>query len=126
MTPTPHPGPGPDPATAFIPASDRIDSRVRIELLADSTLPPERVLEAAARDFSTRRANVWLNVKAAHLVVHEHGENFAEVTEGTWVLGLFWERNRYEWHAAGIGQGDGDRLQHLSAWQYLGAASHRL
>src|SRR6478672_6747927 len=101
MTSTPHPGPGPDPAIAFIPASDRIGPNVRIDLVTESTLPPERVLEAAARDFSARRAQVWPNVKTAHLLVHKRGESFAEVTEGTWVLGLFWERNRYEWHQPG-------------------------
>ena len=125
MIPTAHPGPGPDPATAFIPAGDRIDPRVRIDLLADSTLPPERVLEAVARDFSTRRAKVWLNVKAAHLVVHERGESFAEVTEGTWVLGLFWERNRYEWHQPGSVKAtviDSNIFQPGSTWELRATA----
>ena len=36
-------------------------------------------------------------MRSTHITVHERGENFAEVTEGTWVVGLFWERNRYEW-----------------------------
>jgi hypothetical protein len=67
---------------------------------ADSSLPPERVLEAA-RDFSSRRAEVWSNVKANHLEVHEKGDSFAEVTEGTWIVGLFWERSRYEWSQPG-------------------------
>ena len=51
-------------------------------MAAQSSLPPERVLQAA-RDFSPRRADVWPNVSAKHLEVHDSGENFAEVTEGT-------------------------------------------
>jgi hypothetical protein len=71
-----------------------------IEVVAESSAPPERVLEAA-RDFSPRRADVWSNVRANHLEVHESGENFADVTEGTWVIGLFWERCRYDWSQPG-------------------------
>ena len=73
---------------------------VTIQVAAHTPLPPERVLEAA-RDFSERRADVWPNVRKRHLEVHESGENFADVTEGTWVVGLFWERNRYDWSNPG-------------------------
>ncbi|TMM19916.1 MAG: hypothetical protein E6F96_01735 [Actinobacteria bacterium] len=73
---------------------------LRIEVAAQSSLPPERVLQAA-RDFSPRRADVWPNVSAKHLEVHDSGENFAEVTDGTWIVGLFWERCRYEWAQPG-------------------------
>ena len=71
-----------------------------IKVGAETPSRPQRVLEAA-RDFSDRRADVWPNVRARHLEVHQRGENFAEVTEGTWVVGLFWERNRYEWSEPG-------------------------
>ena len=67
-----------------------------IKVAAETPLPPERVLEAA-HDFSGRRADVWPNVRARRIEVHESGEDFAEVTEGTWVAGVFWERNRYDW-----------------------------
>lgn len=125
MTSTPHPGPGPDPAIAFIPTSDGIGSWVKIDLLAESPLPPERVLEAAARDFSARRAKVWPNVKTAHLVVNERGESFAEVTEGTWVLGLFWERNRYQWAQPGSVKAtviDSNIFQPGSTWELRATA----
>ncbi len=54
-----------------------------ITVAAESSASPERVLEAG-RDFSPRRADVWSNVRANHLEVHDSGENFADVTEGTW------------------------------------------
>ena len=36
-------------------------------------------------------------VQSKYLQVHESGETFAEVTEGTFVVGRFWERSRYDW-----------------------------
>ena len=75
--------------------------KLTIRVAAKTSLPPERVLDAG-RDFSERRADVWSNVKVKHLEVHELGETFAEVTEGTWVVGLFWERCRYDWSQPGL------------------------
>jgi len=73
---------------------------VTINVTAQSPLPAQRVLEAA-RDFSARRADVWPNVRKRHITVHDRGESFADVTEGTWVVGLFWERNHYDWSQPG-------------------------
>ena len=72
-----------------------------IRVAAETSSPPDRVLDAA-RDFSERRADVWPNVKVKHLEVHECGETFAEVTEGTWVVGIFWERSHYDWSQPGL------------------------
>ncbi len=74
--------------------------KLTIRVAAKTCLPPERVLDAG-RDFSELRADVWSNVKAQHLEVHELGETCADVTEGTWVVGLFWERCRYHWSQPG-------------------------
>jgi hypothetical protein len=90
-----------------------------IKVGAETPSRPERVLEAA-RDFSDRRADVWPNVRARHLEVHQRGENFAEVTEGTWVVGLFWERNRYEWSDPGSVKAtviDSNIFQPGSTWE---------
>jgi hypothetical protein len=57
---------------------------------------------AAARDFSERRPKLWPNVKAKHFEVHDEGADFADVTEGIWVTGLFWERSRYDWSEPGV------------------------
>lgn len=58
-----------------------------------SSLSAPEVMEALT-DFSPARANAWPTIDAEHLVVHERGENWAEVTEGTEAA---WERARYEW-----------------------------
>ena len=61
-----------------------------------SPLPPAEVLRVIT-DFSERRAEAWPGVDLDRLIVHESGENFAEVTEGN---STTWERERYEWDAA--------------------------
>jgi hypothetical protein len=66
---------------------------------ADTSASPERVL-AAVRDFSERRTELWGNVAPEYYEVHEVGDAFAEVTEGTRFLGGVWERERYEWPQA--------------------------
>jgi len=57
-----------------------------IRATAETSASPRAVLDAA-RDFSERRAVVWPNVKLRYLEVHARGGNFAEVTEGTWIVG---------------------------------------
>jgi hypothetical protein len=70
---------------------------------AESSLSPERVLELELeRDFSPQRKEVWTNGKTKYLQVHERGEQFADVTEGGVVTGLFWERSRYDWSQPGM------------------------
>jgi hypothetical protein len=73
---------------------------VSVHVAADSSLPPERVLEAA-RDFSDRRTEVWPMVQSKYLQVHEASDKSAVVTEGTFVIGRFWERSRYDWSEPG-------------------------
>ena len=95
-----------------------------IKVAAATSLAPQRVLEVA-HDFSKRRADVWPNVRSTHLAVHESGENFAEVTEGTWVVGLFWERNRYEWSRPGSVKAtviDSNIFQPGSTWEIRATA----
>ena len=82
----------------------------------------------AAHDFSPRRADVWPNVRRRHLEVHESGENFADVTEGTWVVGLFWERNRYDWSQPGSVKAtviDSNIFQPGSTWELRATARDR-
>ena len=63
-----------------------------IHTSTESALPASRVL-AAGYDFSTRRADVFPAVSLAYFEVHELGETWADVTEGTQAgIGINWER----------------------------------
>ncbi|ROS75508.1 hypothetical protein [Cellulomonas sp. PhB143] len=67
---------------------------VRFALTSTLSVPE---LMRVLTDFSPARAEAWPSIDAEHLVVHERGEDWAEVTEGT---ASAWERARYEWDAA--------------------------
>lgn len=73
-----------------------------IRVVAESPLPPERVL-AAARDFSPRREEIFDAVSMERMEVHTLGRESADVTEGTSVgpLGENWERCDYDWSQPG-------------------------
>ncbi|MBB4981071.1 MULTISPECIES: hypothetical protein [Streptomyces] len=62
-----------------------------------STLSPKDVL-AVLTDFSPARAEAWPTIDAEHFQVHELGDTWAEVTEGT---AAAWERARYTWEPEG-------------------------
>ncbi|GGN91182.1 hypothetical protein GCM10011579_087780 [Streptomyces albiflavescens] len=68
---------------------------VRFHLV--SKLGPKDVLEVLT-DFSPSRAKAWPTIDARHFEVHELGDTWAEVTEGT---AAAWERARYEWEPTG-------------------------
>jgi len=77
----------------------------RVHVIDTTLVPAERIL-AAARDFSTHRAELWPDVHLEHFTVHEVGPTFAEVTEGNpWPIGLVWERLRYDWSEPGAVRG---------------------
>ena len=72
-----------------------------IRIVTDSPLPAERVL-AAGHDFSPRRAEIFPAVRLDHFDVHELGDDWADVTEGTPAgIGINWERCRYDWSQPG-------------------------
>ncbi|WP_433526922.1 hypothetical protein ACQPZ2_19955 [Nocardia pseudovaccinii] len=68
---------------------------VRFHLL--STLSPAEVVRVLT-DFGSSRPEVWPTIDADHFVVHDRGDTWAEVTEGT---AAAWERARYEWDPIG-------------------------
>ncbi|WP_063043556.1 hypothetical protein [Nocardia pseudovaccinii] len=68
---------------------------VRFHLL--STLSPAEVVHVLT-DFGSTRPEVWPTIDADHFVVHDRGDTWAEVTEGT---AAAWERARYEWDPIG-------------------------
>ncbi|MFI9532048.1 hypothetical protein ACIG56_02290 [Nocardia fusca] len=61
-----------------------------------STLSPAEVL-GVLTDFGPTRPEAWPTIDAEHFMVHDRGETWAEVTEGT---AAAWERARYEWDPA--------------------------
>jgi Polyketide cyclase / dehydrase and lipid transport len=72
-----------------------------IRVVLPSPLAPERVLQAAC-DFSERRADVWPAVSVPRLTVHDRGDTWADVTEGTRAGPIVnWERCRYDWSQPG-------------------------
>ena len=79
----------------------------RVQVVEESSASPEQVLDAA-RDFSSRRAEMWPDVHVEHLAVHDRGETWADVTEGNpWPIGFVWERLRYDWSEPGTVKGTG-------------------
>lgn len=68
---------------------------VRFHLV--STLSPSAVL-GVLTDFGPSRAEAWPTIDAEHFVVHDRGDTWAEVTEGT---AAAWERARYDWRPGG-------------------------
>jgi len=60
-------------------------------------------------------------VHVEHLVLHEAGETWAEVTEGNpWPIGFVWERLRYHWSQPGSVKGtvvDSNIFRPGSTWE---------
>jgi hypothetical protein len=69
-----------------------------VHVRAHGEVPPERFV-AALTDFGPGRDEVWGNSDPGHLVVHDRGGTWAEVTEGGG--GGVWQRLRYDWSVPG-------------------------
>jgi hypothetical protein len=67
-----------------------------LHVSVSSPLSPHEALERLT-DFSPARAENWAGVDDSNLTVHDHGDGWAEVTEGN---KIGWERERYTWDAA--------------------------
>lgn len=72
----------------------------KIHYEADGAVSPERFI-AALTDFSERRPELWPSLDARYFRLHELGDTWAEVTEGTDIFGGIWARERYDWSQAG-------------------------
>jgi hypothetical protein len=73
----------------------------RIHYEADGAIPADRFI-AALTDFSASRPELWPNLDMKYYELHELGDTWAEVTEGTDVLGGVWAREHYDWSAPGL------------------------
>lgn len=74
---------------------------VDIRVTRETTAPPESVLTTLRELDPERRHGFWSNVKPKYFKLHDSGADFAEVTEGDFFVGVFWERSRYEWSQPG-------------------------
>lgn len=68
----------------------------RVEVSLDTDVPADQVF-AAITDFTDHRPDLWPNISRKFYEVHATGDNWAEATEGTDVIGGVWARERYEW-----------------------------
>jgi hypothetical protein len=73
----------------------------RIHYEADGAISADRFI-AALTDFGPRRPELWPNLDARYYELHELGDTWAEVTEGTDVLGGVWAREHYDWSEPGL------------------------
>ncbi len=73
----------------------------KVHYEADGSIPADRFI-AALTDFSERRPELWPNLDDKYYELHDLGPTWADVTEGTDVLGGVWARERYDWSEPGI------------------------
>ena len=71
----------------------------RVHVRAHGSFAPD-VFVRALTDFGPARAEVFANFAADDLQVHERGETWLEVTEGS-TTGPVWQRSRYDWSTPG-------------------------
>lgn len=72
----------------------------KIHYEADGEVSAERFV-AALTDFSEPRPELWPNLDAKFFRLIDRGDTWAEVKEGTDVLGGVWGRERYDWSEPG-------------------------
>jgi hypothetical protein len=72
----------------------------KIHYEADGAVSAERFI-GALTDFSDRRPELWPGLDAKFYRLFDRGETWAEVQEGTDVLGGVWARERYDWSTPG-------------------------
>jgi hypothetical protein len=71
----------------------------KVHVRAHGSFAPD-VFVAALTDFGPGRAEVFANLAADDLRVHDRGATWAEVTEGS-TTGPVWQRSRYDWSTPG-------------------------
>lgn len=65
--------------------------------VAETTTATAEQFLAALTDFGPNRSEIWANSQPKFLVVHDQGDTWADVTEGSSAAGAIWERLRYDW-----------------------------
>lgn len=91
-----------------------------IHFTIESSLPPGTIVDALT-DFSERRPSLWLNLDQRFYQVHDQGDTWADVTEGSSFLGGVWEHDRYDWSTPGVVRImviDSNAFARGSFWEY--------
>ena len=70
---------------------------LKVHVERETTAPPELVLDTWRDPSPERRGEIWSNVTPKHFTLHGSGDDHLDVTEGTFIVGVFSERTRYEW-----------------------------
>ena len=70
---------------------------LNVHIERETSAPPELVLDTLRDPSPERRGEIWSNITPKHFTLHDSGPDFLDVTEGTFIVGVFWERSRYEW-----------------------------
>ena len=73
----------------------------KIHYEADGAVSAERFI-AALTDFGPRRPELWPGLDAKFYELHELGDTWADVTEGTDIFGGVWAREHYDWSEPGV------------------------
>jgi hypothetical protein len=73
----------------------------KIHYEADGAVSADRFI-AALTDFGPRRPELWPGLDAKFFTLHELGDTWADVTEGTDIFGGVWARERYDWSEPGV------------------------
>jgi hypothetical protein len=92
----------------------------RVHVRAHGSFAPD-VFTAALTDFGPDRSRVFGNTADGEVQVHDRGETWAEVTEGS-TTGPVWQRSRYDWSRPGevrIDVLDSNAFGPGSRWLYL-------
>lgn len=71
-----------------------------VRFALETSVPAAHVLGAAI-EFSKRRPDLWPNISRRFYTVHDVSETWADVTEGSDIMGGFWARERYDWSTPG-------------------------
>ena len=92
----------------------------RVHVREHGSFAPD-VFVAALTDFGPGREEVFGNSEAGHLLVHDRGDTWADVTEGSKAGGGIWQRMRYDWSTPGtvrLDVTDSNAFGPGSAWTY--------
>jgi hypothetical protein len=73
----------------------------KVHVRQHAALPPERFISALT-NFGPDRGEFFGNSEPGQLQLHDRGDTWADVTEGSKAGGGIWQRYRYDWSTPGL------------------------